>query len=173
MANIIISTSLKPEGSKSLTLAKYAQEYAGSQGYDFKLVDLKDYDIPMCDASGSYDHPKVLELQGIFKEATGYLVATPIYNFTINSALKNLVELTGRTWSGKPVAFMCAAGGNSSYMAIMSIANSLMLDFRCPIVPKFVYGGPGSVFEDGNLEEDTQSRVDELIDTLQHWSSVL
>ena len=34
---------------------------------------------------------------------------------------------------------MCTAGGNASYMSIMRIANSLMLDFRCLIIPRFVY----------------------------------
>ena len=34
---------------------------------------------------------------------------------------------------------MCTAGGNASYMSFMRIANSLMLDFRCLIIPRFVY----------------------------------
>jgi hypothetical protein len=37
------------------------------------------------------------------------------------------------------VGFACTAGGASSYMSIMALANSLMLDFRCVIVPRFVY----------------------------------
>jgi FMN reductase len=37
----------------------------------------------------------------------------------------------------KVVGFLCAAGGKSSYMSVMRLANSLMLDFRCLIIPHF------------------------------------
>ena len=46
--------------------------------------------------------------------------------------------MAGRAFTGKPVGFVCAAGGRSSYMAVLGLANSLMLDFRCLIVPRFV-----------------------------------
>ena len=67
------------------------------------------------------------------------VVATPIYNYDANATAKNLVELTGSAWENKTVGFLCAAGGASSYMSIMGLANSLMLDFRCLIIPRFVY----------------------------------
>ena len=44
-------------------------------------------------------------------------------------ALANLVELTGRLWENKVVGFLCSAGGPGSYMSIMGLANSLMLDY--------------------------------------------
>ena len=74
----------------------------------------------------------------------GIVVATPIYNYDASAAAKNLVELTGRAWQNKVVGFLCAAGGDGSYMSIMALANSLMLDFRCVIVPRFVYATGGA-----------------------------
>ena len=65
------------------------------------------------------------------------VVAVPIYVYDTNAAIKNFVDLSGRAWTDKPVGFLCAAGGPSSYMAILGLANSLMLDFRCLIVPRF------------------------------------
>jgi len=65
---------------------------------------------------------------------------------------------------------MCVAGGRSSYMAVMNLANSLMLDFRCLIVPRFVYA-TGDDFENDQTEEmsigsdDVQARVAELVKT--------
>jgi len=47
---------------------------------------------------------------------------------------------------------LCRAGGRSSYMSIMSLANSLMLDFRCFIVPRFVYA-TGEAFANDRTEE--------------------
>ena len=37
----------------------------------------------------------------------------------------------------------------SSYMSVMAYANSLMLDFRCVIIPRFVYA-TGSAFAEGS-----------------------
>ena len=80
------------------------------------------------------------------------VVATPIYTYDANAAVKNLVELTGVGWENKAAGFLCASGGSSSYMSIMALANSLMLDFRCVIVPRFVYA-TGSAFSGETIAE--------------------
>jgi FMN reductase len=93
------------------------------------------------------------------------LLAVPIYNFDCGAAAKNLIELTGRSWEDKTVGFLCAAGGRSSYMSIMSVANSLMLDFRCLIIPRFVYAD-GSAFEGGAITDpEIRLRVEQLVES--------
>ena len=73
-----------------------------------------------------------------------------------------MVELTGDAWANKVVGFLCAAGGKGSYMSIMSLANSLMLDFRCLIIPRFAYS-TGDAFEKGELSDPkVRDRVNEL-----------
>ena len=67
------------------------------------------------------------------------IVAAPVYNYDVSASAKNMIELTGNAWEDKMVGFLCAAGGMSSYMSVMAYANSLMLDFRCVIIPRFVY----------------------------------
>jgi len=53
-----------------------------------------------------------------------------------------------------------------SYMAHMGLASSLMLDFRCVIVPRFVYA-TGDAFRDGKLaDEGVQSHLAELSGSL-------
>ena len=85
-----------------------------------------------------------------------------IYNFDASSALKNLIELTGESWDDKIVGFLCAAGGSLSYMSVMSLANSLMLDFRCLIIPRFVFA-TGSDFEDLQLSSaELRERIQRL-----------
>ena len=93
----------------------------------------------MCDGDSAYSDPEVEKTRSRIESAAGILIAAPVYNFYLNAAVKNLIELTGSAWEDKVVGFLNAAGGYSSYMSVMSIANSLMLDFRCVIVPRFVY----------------------------------
>ena len=58
-------------------------------------------------------------------------------------------------------------------MSVMSIANSLMLDFRCVIVPRFVYA-VGSAFRDGAVSDGkVAERIDELANELVRFARKL
>ncbi|MEO6845862.1 MAG: NADPH-dependent FMN reductase, partial [Chthoniobacterales bacterium] len=128
-----------------------------------EILDLKHTELPPCDGHTSYGHENVAKVSEMVKRADGIILATPIYNYSINSAAKNLIELTGRQWENKVVAFLCSAGGESSYMSIMGIATSLMLDFRCHIIPRFVYAS-GESFRDGALiDEEIGKRISHLV----------
>jgi NAD(P)H-dependent FMN reductase len=135
---LIISTSLR-SSSLSRVMAETLREAYGKLGAAHQLVDLREYLLPLCDGEAAYGHPHVTTLSALVEGARVIVVATPIYNYDANATAKNLVELTGSAWENKTVGFLCAAGGASSYMSIMGLANSLMLDFRCLIIPRFVY----------------------------------
>ncbi len=147
---LIISASLNP-GSKSRLLADAASTVLTASGVTHEDLDLKDLPLPLCDGGAAYGDPNVAKAAEILGRADGIIVASPIYNYDVNAAFKNLVELTGKgAWEDKTVAFLNAAGGASSYMSIMAMASSLMLDFRCVIVPRFVYATPDD-FADGEI----------------------
>ena len=94
--------------------------------------------------------------------AKGIILCVPVYNYDVNAAAKNLIELTGPSWMGKVVGFACAAGGHGSYMSVMGVANSLMLDFRCHILPRFVYA-LGDAFQGDSITDPTVTeRIEEL-----------
>lgn len=135
---LVLSTSLRSV-SLSRVMAEAVRDAYAKLGVGHQLVDLRDYVLPLCDGEAAYDHPHVATLTELIEAARVIIVATPIYNYDANAAVKNLVELTGSAWEDKTVGFLCAAGGASSYMSLMGLANSLMLDFRCLIIPRFVY----------------------------------
>jgi FMN reductase len=156
---LVISASLRPSSHSHLMAEFLAKELEGDH------LDLREFPLPMCDGDAAYDDPKVPELRARVEAARVILLAVPIYNFYANAAAKNLVELTGGAWEDKIVGFACAAGGQSSYMSIMSLANSLMLDFRCIILPRFVYA-TGDDFEDGKITSDeVKRRLSELAES--------
>ena len=135
---LIISASLR-SASLSRIMAELIRESYAKLGVSHQVVDLREYVLPLCDGESAYGHPHVTTLSAMIEAARVIVLATPIYNYDANAAAKNLIELTGSSWENKTVGFLCAAGGHSSYMSIMSLANSLMLDFRCLIIPRFVY----------------------------------
>ena len=148
---LVVSSSLDPS-SRSRILAKMAFEQLQAAGHEPELLDLRDTPLPWCDADSCYNHESVRHASALIRRARGVLIATPVYNYNVNAALKNLIELTGRAWTDQVVGFICAAGGKSSYMSVMGLANSLMLDFRCIILPRFVYA-TGEAFREDDLHD--------------------
>lgn len=169
---LIFSTSLNPN-SRSRVMARRAEEHLLGTDADVSLVDLQDIKMPFCGSPDAWGNQEVSQIAQQISAADGILVATPVYNYDVNAACKNLIELTGKAWEDKVVGFCCAAGGDSSYMSIMALANSLMLDFRCVIAPRFVYA-TGLAFDDGKIsDKDVDQRVVGLADTLAHMAGAL
>ncbi|RZD30944.1 MAG: flavoprotein, partial [Methanobacteriota archaeon] len=104
-------------------------------GHEVEYLDLREAGLPLCDGDECYDEPATKSLRASVAAADGIIFTTPVYNFQASASAKNIVELGGSMFEGKVVGFLCAAGGRNSYMSVMSLANSLMLDFRCHILP--------------------------------------
>jgi len=167
MAYLVISSSLNPD-SHSRILAQLALKSLQETGVSTQWLDRADYSLPMCDGHSAYDNAQVKEVVSIIEKAEGIIMAVPIYNFYANAAAKNLIELAGSAWSNKVVGFLCAAGGKASYMSVMSLANSLMLDFRCLIIPRFAYA-TGDSFEDKTVSDPKiNNRIVEITQELHH-----
>lgn len=165
MAYLVFSCSLNPE-SRSFILARRVTDLLQAKGVEVDLVDLRKLNLPVCDGDACYDDPKVEILRAKIEAAHGTLIATPIYNFGVSASTKNLIELTGVAWTRKIVGFLCAAGGRSSYMSVMGLANSLMLDFRSVIVPRFVFAGDDTFEDDDIADPAVVERLDDLAATL-------
>ena len=164
---LVSSSSLHPD-SRSRSLAQACMERLSTIGETAEVFDLAEKPLPLCDGSTAYGDPFVQELTALIQQADAVLLASPVYNYDVNAVAKNAIELTGRAWTGKVVGIMLAAGGQGSYMSGMGVANSLMLDFRCIIVPRFIYA-TGESFEGSRLaDENIQQRVEQLVaDTLR------
>jgi len=158
---LVISSSLRAS-SRSRILAEYLHQYYESQQVNCAFLDLRSFSLPLCDGDAAYSHPDVAKCAELITGARVIIAATPVYNFDACAALKNLIELTGDSWEDKVVGFLCAAGGSSSYMSVMGLANSLMLDFRCLIIPRFVYATRNDFTDDKIPTDEVKARVTRL-----------
>jgi FMN reductase len=169
---LVVSTSGNPE-SNSRTMGRAAFAQLERAKVDCAWIDLRDLDLPLCDADVCYTQPVTQKLDAAIAAADAILVATPVYNYDVSAAAKNMLELTGDSWEGKIVGFLCAAGGMNSYMSVMSFANSLMLDFRCVIIPRFVYA-TGDSFEGETLKDNKVARrIEEVAAELIRFGQAL
>jgi len=126
-------------------------------------LDISKLALPLCDADACYNNLAARKLTAAVEKADGIIVATPVYNYDVAAAAKNMVELTGSAWEDKVVGFLCAAGGMGSYMSVMSFANSLMLDFRCLIIPRFVYATGDSFDGDKLTDSKVAKRLEQVV----------
>ena len=155
--HVIISSSLSAN-SNSRKMALLAKQIIGGDAF---FIDLREYPLPLCD--GSKQKPDALaEIHEKIASAHSIILAGPVYNYDLNATAKNFIEWTGYAWNKKVVACMLAAGGKNSYMAPLSFMNSLMLDFRCIVVPRYVYADRFA-FAEGEIDAKVVTRIEELI----------
>lgn len=168
---IIISTSLSP-GSKSRILAYEAQSYLVTRGMEVRFIDMKEQALPDFDHNTCYEHESVSHLTNQLAWAQGIVLSTPVYNWNSSGVLKKVIENTGtndtgrkcRAWEDKVVTFLCSGGIPQSYMAYLSFANSLMLDYKCIINPHFVFAVEDDFSEEGIENEKIEARLKRVMD---------
>ncbi|MEY2497139.1 MAG: hypothetical protein QOD12_695 [Verrucomicrobiota bacterium] len=169
---LVVSTSGNPD-SNSRRMGRIALKHLEKSKVECQWLDISELGLPLCDADACYAQPAAQNLNKAIEVADGILVATPVYNYDVSAAAKNMVELTGSSWEEKVVGFLCAAGGMSSYMSVMAFANSLMLDFRTVIIPRFVYA-TGDAFDGGELKDaKIGKRIEEAADELVRFTKAL
>jgi len=154
---LIVSTALRPQ-SKTLVLARAMAEYLAAAGLEPDLFDLASEPLPSCDGASCYGEPLVKAATERVKRAGGVVFCSPIYNYQLNSAAKNFVELTNDGWPDKIVGIVANAGGERSFLSVLTLANSLWVDHRCLVAPRFVYATGTAFGEDGTLPEGGEIR---------------
>lgn len=169
---LVVSTSGNPD-SNSRRMGRLAFGCLQKAKVDCEWLDISELGLPLCDADQCYTQPAAQKLSATIEAADAILIATPVYNYDVSAAAKNMVELTGSAWEDKIVGFLCAAGGMNSYMSVMAFANSLMLDFRCVIIPRFVYA-TGHAFDGDKLkDEKVAKRIEEVAGELIRFGQAL
>jgi FMN reductase len=169
---LVISTSGNPD-SNSRRMGRMAFAHLQKQEADCAWIDISEMNLPLCDADKCYGMPVSKKLSDTIEAADGVLVAAPVYNYDVAAVAKNMIELTGSAWNEKIVGFLCAAGGTASYMSVMAYANSLMLDFRCVIIPRFVFATRDAFDGDNIADKKTTKRVEQLANDLVRFTEAL
>jgi FMN reductase len=144
-----------------------------AQGIEVELLDLSASPLPLCDGNVCFPDPGVLAATARVKSAAAVILCFPVYNHQANAAAKNFVEVTNDGWKGKVVGLVASGGTDRSYLAPLSLANSLMVDHRCVIVPRFVFITPANFAADGTLTADgeTASRLADLSRDVAHLAA--
>ncbi len=153
----ILNANLAP-GGKTAVLAETVAALFSESGHSASLLSLAEWDLPVCDGGACYRHEKTIALTAELARAEAFVLIAPIYNFDLNAAAKNLIELTGSAWKGKAVALVCTAGAEKSYLSPLGFCNSLATDYRCLVSPRYVYVTRADFNADHSLPEGGEIR---------------
>jgi FMN reductase len=170
--HLVISTSGNPD-SNSRRMGRVAFAHLQKRKVDCEWIDIREMNLPLCDADKCYGMPGSKKLSAAIKAADGILVAAPVYNYDVAAATKNMIELSGSAWEDKIVGFLCAAGGTGSYMSVMAYANSLMLDFRCVIIPRFAFATADAFDREHITDKKITQRIEQVADDVVRFTKAL
>ena len=156
----VINTNLAPGGKPAVVATTLASLFTDAE-HEVDLIHLGELDLPACDGYVCYQNAATISLSETLASVDAILLVSPVYNYDLNAAAKNLIELTGSSWKGKAVGLVCLAGANRSYLAPLAFINSLAIDYRCLVSPRYVYV-TRSDFTEGNelpLDGDIYKRL--------------
>lgn len=134
-------------------------------GYSLEIMNLKDYEHQIVDGRPLIEYnTDMQEIVQKFKEADGYVIASPIFQASIPGVLKNVLDmLDPSTMRYKPVTIV-ATGGTYQHHLVMEYQLKPILDyFRCMVTPNYVYTQAGDFDHDNRISSnDVHDRFREL-----------
>lgn len=156
----VLSASLGSD-SNSRSLCWHACEFAKERGIEAEFINLQDHRVLPYFEEGSEG---IEEISAKLDAAAAIIVSFPLYNYNMSASLKALIEHCGNCFEDKVVGIMTAAGGQSSYMSVMSIVQSLMCDYRSWIIPRYVYAARGDFEQEGKPGQEVRQRIEQLVE---------
>lgn len=157
----IVNAALAFDGN-TRQLCLHAHAHAQNLGISATLIELKDHRVLPYGEEGSHG---IEEIEAQLEKAGAIILGFPVYNDGLNATLKALIEHCGYCFEEKVVGVMAAAGGGLSYMSVMAVGQSLMLDFRSWVVPRYVYAAKEDFGPESNSSEEVRRRVEQLVET--------
>src|SRR6516162_1894586 len=104
LKHLVISTSGNPD-SNSRRMGRAAFAHLQKQKVDCDWIDIREMNLPLCDADQCYGMPGSKKLHAAIETADGILIAAPVYNYDVAAATKNMIELSGSAWRTKLSGF--------------------------------------------------------------------
>jgi NAD(P)H-dependent FMN reductase len=159
-----------------------AGQAAAHGGFDVKVVDLADYEIPLClpaappkYAGGAYPRPAgMTELTTRLDEADAFILVTPEYNHSYPASLKAAIDWHFTQWTAKPVAFASYGGAAGGRHAVLHLENVLTELHAVTIRDGLAFPNYFCNWTDGQpADPNATSYAKTLLDQLAWWAATL
>ena len=168
------------KGSFNKALMRTAVELT-PENLEIEVFDLEG--IPVFNQDLENQPPQIVkDFKAKIKAADALLIATPEYNYSISSVLKNAVDWASRPYAdkvfnGKPVALMSASigrlgGARAQYHLRQTFVFLNMHPLNSPEI--MLPFAKENIDENGNLtNRDTRAQIKQMLDELAKWTMQL
>lgn len=135
-----ICGSLRETSYTRLAL-QVALKGARELGAETHLVDLREYDLVLCDGRGDEStYPAgVFQMRGDVAGAHGILLGTPVYHGGFSGVLKNAIDLMGfREFEGKMIGLIGLSGGRTGAVHALNTLRTIGRSLHAWVIPEEV-----------------------------------
>ncbi len=182
---IAFAGSLRADSYNKL-LVNNAADLARANGAEVTVIDLKEYPLPIFDEDleKELDSPELTQLRKLFSSANGLLIASPEYNGSFSSVLKNTLDWLSRpaqdqsyspAYGQFTVGLMATSPGGLGGIRGLSHIRELMSNLGSLVVPnQIAVGASYEAFDDkGKLANGAMSdRLEALVKQVIQYSAV-
>jgi NAD(P)H-dependent FMN reductase len=159
-----------------------AAQAAVHGGFDVKVVDLADYEIPLAlpaappkYAGDAYPRPAAMtELTARLDAADAFILITPEYNHSYPASLKAAIDWHFTQWTAKPVAFVSYGGAAGGRHAVLHLENVLTELHAVTIRDGLAFPNYFVSWADGQpADPSATGYAKTLLDQLAWWAATL
>ncbi len=163
---ILISGSLR-EGSLSAILIKKTAEELEGKGFESEIIDLKNEEIPFCDARALDEYPaNIKSIYEKIKKSDYVIFGMPIYCYSISGALKNFIDIFSQAFANKYFGICAATGSKLSYLASADLIRIMSFESKSIGIQPIVLADSKD-FENGELKNP------EILERITRMTKVL
>ena len=174
MANVVLIAGSPSHPSRTSAVLEYSKTILASEGFNVELIAVRD--LPPEDLLfAKFDSLAIKEAQTKVEQASGVIIATPVYKASFTGVLKAFLDLLAPGALSGKVILPIATGG--------TIAHLLAIDYALkPVIAtlgaRYVLGGVylldtqiqannGSVQLDAEIEERLKASLNDLAEGIQ------
>ena len=155
MNTLILSGSVS-ETSRSFLLCKAVEKQLIAKGETITFIDARE--IPMNpEHRQRTDEMKRLAEQ--VKQADNIIIGMGVHCYSVNDALKILLDTCFSAAIGKFFGILCAAGGERSYLSTMHLTQICMNEWRMMQLPRIVFATEKDFTEDIITSAEVLERI--------------
>ena len=179
---VVIVGSVRDGRFGPVAASWFAEQAEGHGGFDTRVVDLADFDIPLVlpaespkYAGEAYPRPAgMAALTAALAEADAFVLVTPEYNHSYPASLKAAIDWHFTQWTAKPVAFLSYGGAAGGRHAVLHLENVLTELHAVTIRDGLAFPNYYLAWQDGRpIDQAAAGFAGKMLDQLAWWAGAL
>ena len=163
---VLIQGSLNPDSKTSIILEETVK-VLNKKKIKNEVIDLRKLKLEFCDGRDLKEYNE--DLRNAYKQmenANGYVIAMPVYCYSVPGPLKNFLDITCGAMEKKFSGIICNAGGIMSYLASAELMKILSYEVHVLCVQPTVYSWGGDFKENKIINEKVINKISDMTENL-------